>query len=178
MKKNTVYIAKSLDGFISGKNGTLDWLESVPNPAQEDMGYSVFMKEIDAIVMGRNTFETVLNFDIDWPYTQHVFVLSRTLSEVPEDLRQKITILSGTPQEVLDEIHRREYFRLYIDGGVTIQRFVAENLIDEFRITTFPILLGEGAPLFGPLSEPLRLAYVRSDVYLGQLVHDVYRKIG
>ena len=64
---NYVYIATSLDGFIATSDGGLDWLFEIPNPDQSDYGYSEFISGIDAIVMGRNTFEKVLTFS-DWPY--------------------------------------------------------------------------------------------------------------
>lgn len=68
MNKNSVFIATSLDGYIADSEGGIDWLNSVPNPEQDDMGYGEFMSRVDALVMGRKTFETVLSFGIDWPY--------------------------------------------------------------------------------------------------------------
>ena len=79
-KRNKVFIASSIDGYIADKNGGIDWLQSVPNPDHDDMGYNSFINEVDALVMGRNTFETVCGFDIDWPYSKPVYVLSRSLS--------------------------------------------------------------------------------------------------
>lgn len=137
-KKNIVFIARSIDGFIAGKNGELDWLHAIPNPDNVDMGYHQLMAEIDALVMGRTTFETVLGFGIDWPYTRHVFVLSHTLQAVPEALRGKVTLTKGNSPEILDEIHARGFFKLYIDGGRTVQDFLRADLIDELRITTIP----------------------------------------
>ena len=81
---NIVYIATSLDGYIADKEGGLDWLNCVPNPHQDDMGFVDFMNSIDALVMGRNTFETVCGFDMPWPYNKPVFVLSNTLKSIPE----------------------------------------------------------------------------------------------
>jgi len=70
MKKNIVFIAKSLDGYIAGKNGEIDWLNSIPNPENDDMGFLSLIDEIDAIVMGRTTFETVYGFGGAWPYSK------------------------------------------------------------------------------------------------------------
>ena len=78
--KNSVFIATSLDGYIADKNGKIDCLNSIPNPDNNDMGYVEFNKGIDALVMGRTTFETVLGFDVDWPYSKPVFVLSNKLN--------------------------------------------------------------------------------------------------
>ena len=88
-KKNSVFIATSLDGYIADKNGGIDWLHSIPNPENDDMGYVEFNNEIDALVMGRTTFETVLGFDVEWPYDKPVFVLSNKLKEIPESHKGK-----------------------------------------------------------------------------------------
>lgn len=174
--KNIVFIAKSLDGYIAGKNGELDWLESVPNPENIDLGFFSLMHEIDAIVMGRTTFEVVCSFGGDWPYTKHVFVLSHSLTEVPEKLHQQVTLLKGNLREILSTIHKKGYFKLYIDGGRTVQNFLKEDLIDELRITTIPILLGGGFPLFGDLSKPMKFEHVKTEVFLNQLVQSHYQR--
>ena len=178
MKKNIVFIARSLDGYIAGKNGELDWLHAIPNPDNIDMGYNSLMEEIDAIVMGRTTFETVLGFGIEWPYTKHVVVLSHSLQAVPAALEGKVSLASGSPEEVLEKIHAKGFHKLYIDGGTTIQHFLRADLIDELRITTIPILLGGGFPLFGDLSEPLEWEHIKSEVFLGQVVQSHYRRKG
>lgn len=174
--KNIVFIAKSLDGYIAGKNGELDWLELIPNPKHEDMGYTKLMEDIDAIVMGRTTFETVLGFGGDWPYQKPVFVLSRSMKVIPEKLMGKVALLAGSPKEILSEIHEKGYFRLYIDGGRTIQNFLAEDLIDELRVTTIPILLGGGFSLFGDLPAPLVFEHITSKLFLNQLVQNHYKR--
>ena len=174
--KNTVFIAKSLDGFIAGKQGELDWLELIPNPDQNDMGYHELMSETDAIVMGRTTYETVLGFDIEWPYQKPVFVLSRSLKTIPENLSKKVSLLEGSPTEVIAKIHSQGYFKLYIDGGSTVQHFLAEDLIDELRITTIPILLGGGFSLFGDLPTPLEFEHIESKLFLNQVVQNRYRR--
>lgn len=174
--ENIVFIARSLDGFIADKKGEIEWLHSIPNPDNNDMGYNTLIEYIDAIIMGRTTFETVLGFDIEWPYPKHVFVLSKTLKEVPEKLKDKVTLLNGSPQEILSTVHRKGFYKLYIDGGSTIQSFLKEDLIDEMRITTIPILLGGGFPLFGDLDSPLSFKHIESKVFLGEVVQDTYRR--
>ncbi len=175
-KKNIVFIAKSLDGYIAGKNGELDWLELIPNPDGNDMGYTALMNEIEAIVMGKTTYETVIGFGIDWPYQKPVFVLSNTLKIIPDNLSDKVFLLAGTPQEILAKIHQKGFYKLYIDGGRTIQNFLSEDLIDELRITTIPILLGGGFSLFGDLSKSLAFDHIDSKLYLNQLVQNHYRR--
>lgn len=174
--KNIVFIAKSLDGYIAGKNGELDWLELIPNPNHIEMGFGALMQEIDAIVMGRTTFKVVCDFGGEWPYSKPVFVLSTTLKNVPDHLVDKVHLCQGSPQEILQKIHNKGYHKIYIDGGRTIQDFLKADLIDELRITTIPILLGGGFPLFGELAQPLEFEHVSSQVFLGQLVQDCYRR--
>ena len=174
--KNIVFIAQSLDGYIAGKNGEIDWLHSIPNPENNDMGYNQLMDEIDAIIMGRTTFETVCGFEIEWPYSKHVFVLSNTLKEVPGELTNKVSLLNGRPKEVLEKVRKQGYLKLYIDGGTTIQDFLKEDLIDELRITTIPILLGGGFPLFGDLSSTMEFDHVATKVFLDQIVQNCYRR--
>ena len=177
-KKNIVFIAKSLDGYIAGPNGELDWLELIPNPENKDLGFLSLMEEVDAIVMGRSTFDVVCNFDGDWPYSKPVFVLSNSLETIPENLADKATLLKGDLKEILGDIYHRGYGTLYIDGGRTIQNFLKEDLIDELRITTIPILLGSGFSLFGELKQSMEFVHLKSEVYLGQLVQNHYmRKI-
>ena len=174
--RNKVFIARSLDGYIADKNGGLDWLNAVPNPDHLDLGYEKFIKEVDAIVMGRATFEAVCSFDMEWPYKIPVFVLSRTMDKVPEKYQGNAEHLNGSLTEILDQIHRKGYTRLYIDGGTTIQNFLKEDLIDEIIITTIPILLGGGSPLFGELPNELEFEHVESHLYLDALVQDCYRR--
>ena len=173
---NKVFIATSLDGFIADENGGIDWLHTIPNPDNEDHGYYDFMKGIDALLMGRVTFETVLGFGIDWPYDKPVFVLSRNLEEVPANLAGKVFIVNGELPAILDQLHKDGYHHLYIDGGSTIQSFLREDLIDEMTITQIPILLGSGFPLFGKVPEHLTFELIQSKVFLGQMVQSVYKR--
>ncbi len=172
--KNIVFIAKSLDGFIAGINGELEWLNSIPNPDKDSMGFDDLMQEIDALVMGRTTFDTVCGFEGEWPYPKHVFVLSNTLQKIPEKFKEKASLLSGTEQEILKTIHEKGFYTLYIDGGKTVQNFLQEDLIDELRITTIPILLGDGISLFGTLPISLNFSHLKTKVFLNQLVQSHY----
>ncbi len=175
-RRNIVFVAKSLDGFIADKNGGLDWLQSTPNPDQIDMGYEKFIGGIDAIVMGRNTFETVCSFDIEWPYSKPVFVMSRTLDSLPKKYQNNASLVKGSITEILSELEQKGYTSLYIDGGTTVQSFLKEDLIDEMIITTIPILLGGGIPLFSELPRELEFEHVRSELFLKEIVQDHYRR--
>jgi len=175
-KRNKVFIACSLDGYIADKNGGLDWLQTVPNPENIDMGYTAFTKDIDALVMGRNTYQTVLGFDVPWPYEKPVFVLSSSLKVVPADLEGKIFFVNGPLKEVLSHIHKEGHHNLYIDGGKCIQSFLKEDLIDDLILTTIPVLLGDGSPLFSTFDGPLNFELTDSKIYLNQIVQNHYQR--
>lgn len=174
--KNTVFIATSLDGYIADKNGALDYLGMVPNPDNIDMGYKTLIQRTDALIMGRTTFETVCSFDIPWPYSVPVFVLSSKLTEVPVEYKTKVELVKGELKSILEKINNMGYHRLYIDGGKTIQSFLKEDLIDELIVTQMPILLGGGSSLFAQLPKELELELVDSKVYLGQIVQSHYKR--
>lgn len=175
-KKNSVFIATSLDGYIADKNGGIDWLHSIPNPDNDDMGYVKFTNGIDAHVMGRVTFETVIVFDVPWPYTKPVFVLSNTLKVIPESHKDKAFLVNGDITEILNHIHGKGYGRLYIDGGTTIRNFLKEDLIDEMVITIIPILLGGGYSLFGELPNELNFELTETKTFLNQIPQRHYKR--
>ncbi|WP_027418166.1 dihydrofolate reductase family protein [Crocinitomix catalasitica] len=175
-RKNSVFIATSLDGYIADKNGNIDWLHSIPNPENNDMGYGAFIQNIDAIIMGRTTFETVCNFDMEWPYQIPVYVLSNTLTAIPDDLKNVI-IVSGKLTDILAKTQTNGHNRLYIDGGKTIHSFLKEDLIDEMIITTIPTLLGGGTRLFSTLDAPLDFTCINSKIYLDKVVQNHFVRV-
>ncbi len=171
----SVFIGTSLDGFIAREDGSLDWL---PAGGGEPHGYDEFFASVDALVIGRKTYETVLGFDA-WPYgTKPVFVLSRTLSKVMVPEGAVCELMSGTPQEIVSRLSARGFERLYVDGGVTIQAFLEAGLIQQLIITRVPVLLGSGIPLFGPLSRDIRLRHVSTRSFPSGLVQSEYRITG
>jgi dihydrofolate reductase len=169
--KASVFIATSLDGFIARQDGALDWL---PADGGEPHGYLEFITTVDAIVIGRKTFETVLAFEA-WPYGKKpVVVLSTTLSGLTVPDGAVCELMAGTPDEIVSRLTQRGMKHLYIDGGVTIQRFIAAGLIQNLTITRIPVLLGSGIPLFGSLSHDLRLEHVTTRSYPSGLVQSEY----
>jgi dihydrofolate reductase len=162
---NIVFIATSLDGYIADKNNNVDWLHAIPNPDNLDMGFMKHMDSIDALVMGRNTLEVVLTLECDWPYSKPVFVLSNTLNSVPKGYEDKVSLVNGDLKELTEKLKSNGYTNLYIDGGVTIQSFLNEDLIDEMIITTIPVLLGSGIPLFGQLKDTIEFRCTHSEVF-------------
>jgi dihydrofolate reductase len=176
--KISVYVATSLDGFIAKQNGELDWLPA--SSGQEDYGYADFMAEIDALVMGRATFEKVLTFAA-WPYGEKpVFVLSNRPLKLPPSLVGRVRVMPGSPQEIIQAIadwplpDGRRIEHIYLDGGRTIQGFLREGLVDQLILTRAPVLLGGGLPLFGPLQGEVRLRHVETRAYPDGLVQSRY----
>jgi dihydrofolate reductase len=171
--KISVYIATSLDGFIARKNGGLDWLPP-GNDGGEDYGYAEFMSTVDHIVMGRNTFEKVLTFG-EWSYNKKVIVLTSRDLTLPSELADKVETLHLSPRELIHEMDIRGTKGIYLDGGVTIQRFLREGLVDEMTITTIPILIGEGLPLFGSVSKDIKLELINSKSFKNGFVQSCYK---
>jgi len=171
--KISVYIAVSLDGFIARKDGGLDWLPP-GSDGSEDYGYAEFMSTVDIIVMGRNSFEKVLTFG-EWPYDKKVIVLtSRDLTRPPE-LADKVEALHLSPRELVHEMDIRGATGIYLDGGITIQHFLREGLVDEMTITTIPILIGDGLLLFGSLEKDVKLELIKSQSFKNGFVQNKYK---
>lgn len=172
-----VFIATSLDGYIADINGGIGFLDIFPAPDGDDMGYNDFIDGVDAILMGRKSFETILGFGIPWPYTKHVFVWSNTMTEIPEELNSKSTLVKGNINEVIDHIRQLDFYNLYIDGGKTIQSFIQENLINEMTITTIPVLLGDGISLFGKSNGLRKYKCVGNKLYTNGMVQNRFVRI-
>lgn len=171
---NIVFIATSLDGYIADKEGNLDWLHSASTPEGNDMGFSALMERVDGLIMGRNTLDTILSFGVDWPYSKPVFVLSHSMTSVPKGYEDKIVLIKGELKSVLNDLNKKGFIDLYIDGGITIQNFLAEDLIDELILTSIPVLLGGGSPLFGNLSVPLNFELVESQTFNAAITQSQY----
>jgi dihydrofolate reductase len=170
----SVFIGTSLDGFIARPNGDLDFL---PIDGGEPHGYNEFFASVDALVIGRNTFETVLAFP-EWPYgKKRVIVLSsKTLdfSKIPNAVVEQ---MSGSPAEIVAALEARGIQHIYVDGGVTIQQFFRAGLIQRIIITRVPVLIGEGIPLFGNLPHDIRLQHIETTVYKSGLVKSEYKVV-
>jgi dihydrofolate reductase len=167
--KASVFIGTSLDGFIARLNGAFDFL---PPGGGEPHGYEEFMATVDALVIGRNTYETVLAFDA-WPYDKPVFVLStRALAPAPHGAI--VEHLSGDPIAIASQLDARGMRHVYVDGGITIQRFLQAGLIQRLIITRVPVLIGTGIPLFGPVPRDIALTHVATRQYASGLVQSEY----
>ena len=178
MTTGHVFIATSLDGFIARPNHAIDWLEN-QGTTTEEHGYTQFIDSVDGIIFGRKTYEVVLNLtsDDDWPYQKPVIVLSRTLtnSDIPLHLTDKVTITDQTPSDLLATLDQKGWKRAYVDGGITIQSFLNEGLIDDLIITTLPVLIGRGIPLFGNTTKDIHLELINTRQYPSGLAQSHYR---
>jgi dihydrofolate reductase len=167
----SVFIGMSVDGFIARPNGELDFL---PPGGGEPHGYDEFMGSVDALVIGRGTFETVLSFP-EWPYgKKRVVVLSSRPLDFSGVRGGNVEQMSGPPAEIVSKLAASGSEHLYIDGGITVQRFLSAGLIQRLIITRVPVLIGEGIPLFGTLPHDIRLRHVATKHYQSGLVQTEY----
>ncbi len=167
-----VYIATSLDGFIARADGSLDWL-GVPEE-NEDYGFGAFMDSVDALAMGRNTFDAVMAMG-EWPYgNKPTFVLTHRPLDLPTSLTGLVEATELAPRKLAAELDRREIERVYVDGGETIRSFLDAGLVERLTITTIPVLLGAGIALFGHAAADVRLRLVDSIAYTNDLVQSTY----
>jgi dihydrofolate reductase len=166
----SVFIGTSVDGFIARANGDLDFL---PPGGGEPHGYDEFMATVNALVIGRKTFETVLTLDT-WPYGgKPVFVLStRPLATPPPGAI--VERMSGPPADIVSQLAARGIRHIYVDGGITIQRFLRAGLIQRLIITRVPVLIGTGVPLFGALPHDVALEHIATRQYASGLVQSEY----
>jgi dihydrofolate reductase len=169
--KASVFIGTSLDGFIARSNGEFDFL---PADGGEAHGYNEFIASVDAIVMGRNTFETVLPMK-PWPYgKKRVVVLSTKRLDFSAVVGGNVEQMSGDPAEIISKLAATGATHLYIDGGITIQRFLRAGLIQRLIITRVPVLIGTGIPLFGSIEKDIRLRHISTKQYPSGLVTSEY----
>src|SRR5437762_2510792 len=166
----SVFVGTSLDGFIARANGAFDFL---PPGGGEPHGYDEFIATVDALVIGRKTFETVLGFD-GWAYGKKpVFVLSsRPIAAAPA--RAVVERMSGPPEDIVSQLEARGIRHIYVDGGITIQRFIQVGMIQHLIVTRVPVLIGAGIPLFGDVPHDIPLQHVATRQYAGGLVQSEY----
>ena len=168
----SVFVGASVDGFIARADGGLDWL---PAGGGEPHGYDEFMAGVDAIVIGRNTFEIVLGFD-PWPYgDKRVVVLSSRPLDLSVVRGGRVEQRAGDPATIIADLAADGAANLYIDGGITIQRFLRAGVIERLIVTRVPVLIGEGIPLFGSLDRDIRLSHIATRSYPSGLVQSEYR---
>ncbi|KIC37779.1 dihydrofolate reductase family protein [Leisingera sp. ANG-M7] len=176
MTTGHVFIATSLDGFVARQDHSLDWLLKQPYAEDDDGGFAAFMDSVDGLVMGSGSFRTVLGFG-QWPYTKPVVVLSSSLTgqDIPEELKDKVRLSSADPADLMQELQEEGWTRAYVDGGRMVQSFLREGLIADLTITTVPILIGSGIPLFGSLDQDIDLQVDSSRILPTGMVQTTFR---
>lgn len=132
------------------------------------------MESVDLLLMGRVTFETVLTFP-EWPYgDQPVAVLSNQPAPVLPPGVPPVEWGGGTPRKLLDRFAERGFRHVYVDGGKTVQKFLAAGCLNQLTITRVPILIGSGIPLFGPVPRDIVLKLVTSRSFPDGLQQTTY----
>lgn len=179
--KVAVFIATSLDGYIARKDGNIDWLMESDKrvPEGEDMGYNAFIKSVDTVIMGRCSYEKVLTLSA-WGYERkNVIVLSSKEYEISSDMKKKqVSSTTESPIQLIQRLEKEGSKGVYVDGGKTIQSFLNEKLINEITITTIPVILGSGIPLFGPTKTgDIKLDLVESKAFKFGYVQSKYNII-
>lgn len=170
----SVFIGTSVDGFIARPNDDLDFL---PPGGGEPHGYNEFIATVDAIVIGRRTFEKVLTLG-PWAYgRKRVVVLSSRLVDLPAAAGGVVEQMSGPPAEIVSRLAASGAHHLYIDGGVTIQGFLRAGLIQRLIITRVPVLIGQGVPLFSTVPRDIQLRHVMTRHFPSGLVQSEYQVV-
>ncbi|MCB1144111.1 MAG: dihydrofolate reductase family protein [Leptospiraceae bacterium] len=173
-----VYLGVSLDGYIAGNEGDLSWLDKIPPPPGEDFGFQKFLEGMDCLFMGRNTYEAIKDFP-DWHYgSQKVYVLTSRPIDWKGVWKDRAETLDLSPEDLLKYAEEKGYNHIYLDGGMTIHRFLDAGLVDEMTLSILPILLGGGTLLFGTRKTGQIWTLVSSRSYSNGFVQSHYRYSG
>src|SRR5438132_6108995 len=164
-----VFIASSLDGYIARADGSLDWLDPFHN---EEHGYHAFFAGVDALVIGRGTYDTVLAFPA-WPYGNKRVIVCTTRPTSPAHGEE---LWSGAPRALAERLEREGIRRVYLDGGALIRSFLREGFVDELTIDVVPLILGSGRPLFASGLPEIPLRFVESKSHPSGLVQIRYHR--
>lgn len=167
-----VFIATSIDGYIARQDGSLDWLKQVERKG-EDYGFAKFFKTVDALVMGRGTWDVVRTFG-SWPYGNKKVVVLTT--RPPKKRLADEEFYEGKPRALVNRLTKQGVKRVYVDGGKVISQFMNAGLIDELTISRIPIILGSGIPLFSDVRVEQRFKLVRSRAWDSGLVQTTWKK--
>ena len=156
----TYYVAASLDGYIADASGGVDWL---PQGESEDYGYTEFYAGVDALVMGRRTYDQVLEFE-QWPYAgKPTYVFT---GHPPDDNPYGVEFVRADPADFASEIASLYDATLWLVGGADLaEQFRSASLIDEYMIHVIPTILGRGVPLFRGDAPHTGLALIETRAY-------------
>ena len=166
----SAFLALSLDGFIAGEGGDLDWLTPYGGDSQEETGYSALMASADTLLMGRNTYDIVNAFP-EWFYGDKPVVV---LTHRPAAPREHVSFRQGALAQVLGDLWQAGARHIYLDGGEVVRQGLQAGLVDELTLFWVPVTLGAGVSLWTQ-ALPGRLVPVSSTVLPSGLVRVVYR---
>jgi dihydrofolate reductase len=177
----SVFLGMSVDGFIARPDGDLSWLTggddaggAPADGAGGDFGFADFVSAVDALVMGRGTYDVIAPMD-EWPYQgKPVHVISTTLQPGADD---RITVHRSF-DDAVEALQTAGYRRVYVDGGRTVRTFLAAGLIGDLTLSRVPVLIGAGHSPFGKLPADVRLEHQRTEIFRGGMVQTTYRVVG
>lgn len=175
MKKFKLYIATSIDGYIAREDGSLDWLENLPNPDQTDYDYKKFYDTIDVVVMGRKTYEIILGFDVDWPYGDSTtYIITSRKAYQPETENTKV--LNRLDSRMLSQIRSSAKKNIWVvGGGKLITSLLNTGVVEEMVLCVIPIILGSGIPLFPDKPKETNFSLIKSNSYKSGAVLNYYK---
>lgn len=144
-RKVIVYIAASLDGFIAGPDGDLSFLSQVEKEG-EDYGYADFIKTVDTVILGKNTYDKVASMGYAFPHAdREAYIITRTAR--PAD--GTTSFYTGDVAELVRNLNVKEGKSIFIDGGAyVVNQLLQAQLIDEIFLSVIPVVLGSGIALF------------------------------
>jgi len=175
MSKIKLFIATSLDGYIARTDGSIDWLDNIPQVEGLDYGYGKFINTISELIMGRKTYEKIRSFGVEWPYpNQNCNVITSN---------NKLEIFS--PNTYLYPYNRNEINNLrsqskhdiwVVGGGQLITKMMQDQLIDELTISLIPVLIGKGIPLIQEIKNDIHLSFSEHEVFSSGVINLTYKK--
>lgn len=167
MKKISLFIAMSLDGYIADGKGSVDWLTGQGNGDESVDAYSEFVKDIDTVIMGWNTYHQIVTelSPNEWVYNDLTTYVVTHRSKASSD---KIRFTSKNPTLLLKRLREESGKGIWICGGANlVQQLVREDMIDRYHITVIPTILGSGIRLFEKADREIKLRLLRTRSYDG-----------
>ena len=176
MAEIKLFIATTIDGYIAREDGSLDWLNDLPNPDRLDYGYLDFLESIDVLIMGRKTYEEILNFGIDWPYADRTsFIVSSDEDYMIKTPNTSLVHLIN--EDFISALRSDSKKNVWIvGGGQLIQEFLQYDAIDEMTLSIIPVILGKGIGLFQENEKELKFELIKSESFTTGVVNIEYKK--